>query len=347
MDWFMSQILKVLKESGKDIQDPRELTKIFEKSIEMFGEKTVKNIKSEMSEGLEDRREYQSGFEKRLYERWKKPLDLLEVLIYISTELGEEFNQKHRKEAVKNEDYIFEVLTRMHGRACHTAFEIFTLLKSGFAEGGNALWRTLYEITIFSYFIEKHGQEVAERFSLYDSIENYELAKAYNKYHKLLGYEALKKEEFEELEKARNELSNKFGKDFCKLYGWLRNILNKPTISEIAENVGLDKLLPFYKWSCSNVHAGTKGLRDNLGLIKDNPKSNVILVGPSNYGLADPGQNTAISLYQMNTCLLATRPSTERLIEIKVVEKLVDEIEDSFCKVQLQIEEEEKEESKS
>ena len=94
--------------------------------------------------------------------------------------------------------------------------------------------------------------------------------------------------------------------------------------------------------ACINVHAFAKSLKFRLGLIQDNSRQEILLAGPSNYGLADPAQNAAISLHQITTCLLTTKPTVENLIAISTMQKLVEEIGETFCRVQYQIEKEEK-----
>ena len=81
------------------------------------------------------------SFESALNSAWAIPLDTLEALIDISLELGANFNQEFRPEALKEDDYVFEALTRLHARACQIAGEAYVLLKSGFADGAMARWR--------------------------------------------------------------------------------------------------------------------------------------------------------------------------------------------------------------
>ncbi len=47
-------------------------------------------------------------------------------------------------------------------------------------------------------------------------------------------------------------------------------------------------------------------------------------------GFANPGMNTAISLLNMSTALLATRLNLENLIFLKAMNLLVDEINEAF-----------------
>jgi hypothetical protein len=78
-------------------------------------------------------------------------------------------------------------------------------------------------------------------------------------------------------------------------------------------------------------------------MFSKDPRDELLMAGPSNYGFADPGHCTAISLLQITTCLLTTKtPSLHTLTSIATMQKLVEEIGEAFIDVQLEIEDEEK-----
>jgi len=346
-DRFLSLVLKVIKESSKEISDPNELSKIIKETISKTlpeaAKALLKTLKSSSKKMLEERRSYSCRFEERLFKRWKKPIDLLEMLLAISYEVGDEFNSKYREEACKTNDYVFDALTRLHARGCQIGFEILALLKSGLADGAHARWRTLHEIAVISFFITEHGQSIAERFIHFEVIEAYKAAIEYQKHCHELGYKPLTKKELQWIKKMRDNVIKTYGRDFGKSYGWVpKNMLSKRNFAEIEKSVKLDKFRPHYRLACHIVHSGSIGIKFSLGLVQDSSKSPIILAGPSNYGLADPGQGMAISLVQVTTCLLTIRPTLERLITIRAMQKLVDEICLAFCEVQSQIKEEEK-----
>jgi hypothetical protein len=71
-----------------------------------------------------------------------------------------------------------------------------------------------------------------------------------------------------------------------------------------------------------------------------------MLAGPTNWGLADPGHGTLVSLYQITTSLLLFgRPSLEdepmRIAILRALEKLVDEAGEAFLTVHKEVEDEE------
>ncbi len=124
----------------------------------------------------------QRQFEKRLKKRWRRPLDLLNLFISIAIEAGDDFNREFRNAAARSSDTVFEALTRMHARACQVSSAILVLLRSGYADDAHARWRTLHEISVISSFISEHGQELAERYLLHDTIQRYKMACQHQKY---------------------------------------------------------------------------------------------------------------------------------------------------------------------
>lgn len=292
---------------------------------------------------LKTQRAYSRQFEERLFKKWKNPIDLLETLLCISYETGSAFNEKHRKEACRTNDYVFEALRRLHARGCRIGFEILSLLKSGLADGAHARWRTLHEIAVISFFISEHGENVAKRFIQFEAVEGYKAAIEYQKYCQKLGYELLTKKELQYIKKTYDKAIKTYGKDFGGRYGWIpKNVLKRRHFVDIEKSVKLDKFRPYYRMACHNIHSGSMGIKFTLGLVQNSSKDSLLLAGPSNFGLADPGQGMAISLLQINTCLLTLRPTLDLLITIKAMQKLVDELCLAFCTVQSQIEEEEK-----
>lgn len=347
-DWFWHLVVEALKDSDKETpveKIPQVVQELISKIIPESADALLKELKSESFQMLKERRRYEQGFEKRLYQRWKKPIDLLETFLVIALDAGAEFNKEYRDEASKTSNYKFDVLTRLHARGCLIVSEILSLLKHGFADGAYARWRTLHEIACISFFIWEHGQDVAKRFLQYEIIVSYRQALAYQKHCRELGYEPLSEKEFAEIKKALARICRIYGKDFRQEYpyGWIpKKILKKRNFAEIEKHVKLDKLRPYYNMACYNIHSGPKGILFKLGLIQDRSKRELLLAGPSNFGLADPGQSAAISLCQITTCLLSTKPTITGLITIKAMQNLVPEICETFCEIQSQIMDEEK-----
>jgi hypothetical protein len=92
------------------------------------------------------------GFARRNFRRWKKPLNLLELLWNCSEKVGARFNQTERPGAIVAKDYQFEALVSLHARALLISREILCLLYGGFPDGALSRWRSLHEIAVTAVF---------------------------------------------------------------------------------------------------------------------------------------------------------------------------------------------------
>ena len=295
-------------------------------------------IKKDASSGLKRHRRDRKGFEKRLNERWKYPLDLLDLVIALSTEAGTEFNRKFHNEAVGSGDAVFEALTRLHARGCQVSGEVLALLHAGFADGAHARWRSLHEMAVVASLIQQHGQELAERYLLHENIQQYKLACEYQEFFDRLDVEPLSKENFDKLKVQHDELLVRFGEAFRGDYGWASSAIgsNRPTMSDIEQHVQLDHMRPYYRMASDNIHPNSHGAYFRLGLRLS--QQEVLLAGPSNVGLADPGHSTAISLLQLTTTLLATEPILDCVVTMKILAELTNEVGEAFLNVHQELE---------
>ena len=343
-DNFIKVLLKHLNHTEIDVDNSEELTdainEFMSNELKHSAALLVKNIKRNAKSDIKRIREYQKGFEKRLIKKWHEPLLHLEVFIQQCLSEGNDFNKKFREKSVRENDYLFEVLTRLHGRSCQIANEILLLLRSGYSDGAHARWRTLHEIAVISMFIKDHGQALAEKYLHYEIVENYKEALEYQKNCYKLGYEPLSDEELDIIEKRKNEIVLKYGNDFKRNYGWTVDILpkGKRNFKSIEDEVNMGHMYSWYKLACNNVHSGPTSIRFRLGLFKKGPDA-LILAGPTNYGLADPGQSCVISLNQVTTTLLLSKPNYDRVLVSVALQRYVDEICTSFVRIQKQLEE--------
>ena len=296
-------------------------------------------IRKDASSGLKRHRRDRKGFEKRLDERWKDPLDLLDLVIALSIEAGTEFNRKFRNEAVSSDDAVFEALTRLHARGCQVSGEVLALLHAGFADGAHARWRSLHEMAVVASLIQKHGQELAERYLLHETIQQYKLACEYQKFFDRLDDEPPSKEDLDNLKIQRDELIARFGEAFNGDYGWASSAIgsNRPTMSDIEQHVQLDHMRPYYRMASDNVHPNSHGAYFRLGL-HSSQEEEVLLAGPSNFGLANPGHSTAISLLQLTTTLLATESDLDCVVTMKILAELTNAVGEAFLKVHQELE---------
>lgn len=338
-----------VKDLSLDLSDPEELKKIFTRISENI-EKTFPELVSKMTERLlkaleqsassmlEEHREVRERFEANINLDWKKPLNLMEMFLVIVFEAGEDFNREFRTVAARRHDFVFEALTRLHARGCQIASEVLTLLRSGYADGAHARWRTLYEVAIAAQFIAKHGNGIAEQYLLHDAIESGNVARKYQEHCLALKHKPIPKKELGKINAVNDALVKRFGASFKGDYGWAASAVGKdhPKFSDVEQNIGLQHWRPYYRMASHNIHANPKGVFFKLGLIPGYKE--VLLAGPSNTGFADPGHGTVLSLLQLAATLLLTRSNLDRLVLCNILVKLEKEIGDAFLKVQSSVE---------
>ena len=111
----------------------------------------------------------------------------------------------------------------------------------------------------------------------------------------------------------------------------------------MAAKVKLDKFYPYYNFASNAIHGGSRGFY-RLGMMSDF-QNKVMVVGATNYGLADPIQNTAITLSHITGNLLTLDPDFESLIITFTISLYVNEIGVSAVGIQKDLEQEYKKNS--
>lgn len=313
--------------------------------MELISEKVIPNVADELYEHFKinskeiliEQNEYKKEFETRLYDRWKEPLDLLDGLIRISLESVDNHSKRTIKEG--SEDFKIVALLKIHARALHIANEILALLKAGYPDGAFSRWRSLHELAVISFFLNDNDCIVSKRYLEHETVTIYKDARDYQKYCEELGESPLEIEYLKALKEEKERLCNKYDRDYHKTWGWIpSSIINDKHFRSLEKHIGLDRLHPYYNWSSAKVHGSSRGLR-SMGLM-DKEQNAILIVGPSNYGLADPLQNTAISLMHVSICLLNLCPDLESITQMKIIQYFVDEIGEKAVEIQKEIEKE-------
>ena len=272
----------------------------------------------------------QRAFERRLRGRWKAGLDRLDMLITMAQESGETYLEDYQSELNEtdpsDEAVLMNVLTALHCRACRTSREVVCLLKAGYADGAQARWRSLHELAVTSFFLLQHPSDTPQRYLDHAAVERWRAAKQYQQHCDTLGYEPFSTDELNELEEALETAIHKHGTPFKEDYGWAARALEvpRPTFTQIEASLDMSHWRPFFKLACQSVHAGSQGLFFSLGLPRDS--RTMLLAGPSDAGLADPGHQMAISLTMVTVAFLTSRPNLDGLVACHCLLALCDDI---------------------
>ena len=271
-----------------------------------------------------------ASIKREIANRWKRPLDLLDILLGVSREAGERFSQEHASIAEKEDDFVFIVVRNMHIRSCRVAAEVRELMAAGFADGAMARWRTLNEIAVISSFIRNTGNEAARRYIDHNVIGSFNLVDEYLRVYPEGG--KFTKEDLSRATQLKENIIENYEKMFEKDYGWAAPWFDKvPTFKKI-EDSQMRQFRPYYRFASQEVHAGIGGDMFQMGL---HPKQEgeALLAGPSVWGLEEPGQNTAISANQILTAFLTMGKGYEIISILRAHLILEKETVDAFVKV--------------
>lgn len=332
-----------------DVPYPSEadINAMVERALEKAERDFFRAMKESAPAALTEHRSQRTGFEERLAERWGQALDLYETVLIYARTFGEDFVRKYHADAANENDLVFTVLARLHARACLTASEVLALLRSGYAAGAHARWRTLHEISSVAYFVKQFGQDVAEQYLEHEHIEAYRAADEYQRHCKRLGYQPYTESDMKAFRRERDRLLKKYGKDFEQDYGWAVDTLRttnpsfkgRTSFAQIERAAGINHWRPYYRMASHCIHANPKGIAFNLGLIK---QGSMLLAGPSNAGLTDQGHSASISLSQVTTSLLLQKPNDfEFVMSMKALHHFVKEAGEAFLAAQQNLERDE------
>ena len=250
-------LVKELIRKGLDV----DVAEVVPGAVNKSADAVVASLHSRVAE-LNHHRKLDRAFKRRLAFTWKRPFLLYEMVLTCAAEAGADFNDAHRSDAAKANDFRFDALTMLHSRACLVAAENLELMKGGYPFGAHARCRTLHELTVFAAVIGENDQEVAERFLLHTAVEDASFLDSYQKnIAGKYGYEPYSHDEVATVKARRDAVVKRFGKGFSARYGWAaKQFQRPPTFGDLEQLAGLNHLRPFYDWATHlGVHASSRG----------------------------------------------------------------------------------------
>jgi hypothetical protein len=323
---------------GKADKLEKAMPEIIEALTSSLATKMLSDLKRAWPKEARELQKELAGFRARLRGRWRTPLDRLHLLFVICRELGADVNHElTQAKEFKDRRHLVEVLRRSHARACQITAEAMTLLEGGFADGAMARWRTLHEVAVTASFIAKHGEDLAERYVLHQAVESKRAAAEYQRCAPRLGYQPFDAAAMKAIHGEFDKVVARYGVAFGKgSYGWAAHHLGiaQPNFSQIEHAAQVDYLRAHYRMASHNVHANPKGVFFSLGLMPETP---LLLAGPSNSGLTEPGQGTANSLSLVTAVFVTLHPSLDNNVALRAVTELLGEIGPAFGEAHRQL----------
>ncbi len=316
-------------------QETAEATQAIRELVDSYLEHLAPQLRSVLREPAWHARVNRRGFSSRLLLRWGRGLRRLEYLGVLAYETGAEISAL----TLGTTDPVLTVLRRLHARSCCIYQEVLVLLRQGFADGANARWRTLHEAAVTALFVSQHGPATAERYLEHEVIESAKGAEEYQRWYSRLGYDPIEPAVLEDLRREQDRVVKAHGPVFRNPHGWAAAALGRQDrfgFDAVEAAVDLSHLRPFYRMASHSVHAASKGATFSLSQPFWPPRA--LLAGPSNAGLADPGQCAAQSLVLATSSLLLDEPTLDRLIMMRLLSELAiqatDELMDAHWKLE-------------
>lgn len=305
------------------------------KTVERFAPRQMRGLKRKWKEQLRKDRKSEAGFRLRLERQWRLPFQLLELQLQCARQYGGALNDTWRQNPKKITASV-EVFTRLHARACQIGGEVITLISAGYADGAMARWRSLHEVSIVLQFIAANGEETARRYLEHEAVETWKAAQQYQQHYVRLGAEPFEQTVLDQMRLEYESLVAKYGTKFKEDYGWASKAMNglRPSFADIEKRTGYEHWRPYYKLASHSVHANPKGALFKLGMLEDTAP---LAAGPTNFGFAEPGGETALTLAQATSVLLTCQPSVEHMIVMTMMRQLSQEIGHAFFRVQRRI----------
>jgi hypothetical protein len=317
------------------------LPEIVDKQTKYAADLILKSLRSSWPKEQRLQQKEMEAFRHRLFIRWAPALSGLRMILTMAREIGATVRRQTLSKSSNSSPHLIDVQTRLHARACQVTCEVLCLLESGFAEGALARWRTLHEISVISDVIFEGGEETAKRYVDHHSIETLRAAEEYQRIYKRLRYKPISATKMTKIRQNATKNISKYGKSFASQYGWSAELLKmkRPTFVELEKRAHSDQYRSHYKWASDGVHAGPKAIfKPELKI----GKQKIILAGPSNGGLADPGHAAAMSLGRVTANVAALNPIFDIDVSIRILTILIDEVGKKFLSCHKELERDEK-----
>lgn len=301
------------------------LPKAITKAVTSTSSSIVKRLERDWPQvKLTDRHDMQS-FKDRLDLRWASALDPLRMMLLASRDLGEAFALKLSRSKAKKGIAKRQAIALLHLRACQNTTEIITLLENGLPDGAYARWRTLYEISVVCFLIERFGDEIAQRYLDHDVVSERE--SIINQLeHEGKSYDPKRLTPYiKSLEASYQDAITKYGTPFKSPYGWAAYHLDlkAPRFTDLEKAVDWPSLPPDYKWSSYKVHAGVAGTTWTLASLRG---EQFLHAGVTNAGLHVPAVNTAFSILHISSCIIGSKSDLETQVHMKTLLLLRDKV---------------------
>jgi hypothetical protein len=307
------------------------LPKLIHEESATIAAKTLPRLRERWPERAHFEDGRRRSFEKHVAGWWQGPLDNLGMMLTVTNELATRLADETRRSGAASA--LRSALLRLQVRACQLGYEIQTLLAAGLPDAAFARWRTLHEVAMTALYIRDRGETMAERYLAHHIVEAVAAAESWNRNPRRLKTRSVAIARVRRLLARKAALLHRFGNNYEESYGWAAENATEiiRSFATIESRVKMEHWRPFYKAASLRVHASPHALFDRFSSYR----SDVLIAGPSVFGLAEAGQGAAISLNQVTSAVASLeKVDFDTIVALKVLDQLGLETIDAFVTVQ-------------
>lgn len=263
-------------------------------------------MKAHLFEISMEHRQNDNVFIAHQVQKWGRCFAASEAMYQLVIEIAEDYTtyvaEKISEFDQKKYQYTYSALLHIHGRVCQIYLEILCLIKNGFADGAFARWRTMYELCYIADFIKTAGEDTALAYLQQSDTNDKHCSWAKN----------------------APQITKKYASEIKR-----RGKKFSPNLAQIQSCCEFtSKWTEQYQLGCFVTHASPQG---TLGRMANVEGMNVIPVGKSDYGIAEPAVDSAIVLVMVTTLFVTTFPSAEGLARIGMLLSWTDVVRDLYA----------------
>ncbi|UUN27797.1 DUF5677 domain-containing protein [Streptomyces sp. FIT100] len=308
-EMFAEYVARALHDSGtQEVAESAAMEKArtsVEPFIEKLGAQVAIHALQNMA-SIRANRRVDRGFMKRLQRRYGRAFMAYTIMMACAHEAGEALASKGSSGLSEERAASFEVLIRLHAKACRVSGEVSALLINGYPEGALARCRTLHEMAVIAGAIgdcidDAQNGDLALRYLEHEVIAVHQSARQHQKDHQALGVEPLGQDYLDELEALYDAALAKYGTEFKREYGWAKKYCPDANFRALEAKVRMGHMRAYYQLASNEVHSGSRGLSLNFTDFRGQV---AMRVGKTNVGLTEPASMALNSLYQVTVVLL-------------------------------------------
>ena len=269
------------------------------------------------------------GFRFRLFNIWREAFNLYDDLLVAVLQSAALHSEQAGDEAARQNDHACKVLRRLHARGLVVASEVRWLLAAGYASGAMARWRTLHEIHVIAAYLATQPESTTTAYVRHYHARLARVADDYAQQQDIIAPGNPLDPAIIDLHRStRDALRGEYGKDYLDTFGWAASTLriNKPRLADLERATDLEHWRPWVNLANQSIHAGYQATEFDIGW-PDDTAMQVVMVGPSDAGLADPFGCSAHSLVELTRLYVSyPHPTTTNRGMLVLLNELADEL---------------------